>query len=432
MLVEFRLKNFGVFRDEQVIRLTASRDDTLRENTFGTHSRLGLRLLRSAVIYGPNASGKSTFLDAMAFGRYLVVRSARFEPDEQMGIIPFLLDKKSGRKASEIEYTFIHKKVRYQYGFKLNRKRILEEWLISYPKGRPRNLFVRTVKGRSSSKYSFSTYLKGEKERIKDLTRPNALFLSVGATFNNEQLQSVYSWFAESLISVRAGRLRGERLLRRLSLERLKDERYAGPMEDLLRYADLGIVDYSVKEGKGLLEDLPKDLPKPMVEVYEKIGEVIKDLPPEATMSVDISLAHSAGESEIEFPFGVESEGTQQLFYLAGPIIDALLTGKVIFVDEIDSSLHPRLVESIIELFHNSSTNKHNAQLIFATHATSLLYMTLFRRDQVWLVEKDTDGASQISSLLEYQPRKDEAIGKGYLLGRYGAVPIIGDLPKGF
>jgi hypothetical protein len=431
MLVEFRLKNYGVFRDEQVLRLTASGDDTLIENTFRPGKASGLRLLKSAVIYGANASGKSTFLDAMAFGRHLVLRSAKFEPEESVGVNAFALDTKSGSRPTTIEYTFIHDRVRYQYGFEVNRKRILEEWLISYPRGRPRSLFVRKADSGGSSEYSFSTFLKGEKEKIKELTRPNALFLSVGATFNNVQLKHIYKWFAESLSGVQAGRLRDESLWRRVSLRRLKDEARSELMKNLLKYADLGIVDFAVKEGESILPELPEKASKAVVEAYEKVSEVLRELRPEMPKAADIFMYHSTGDKKIEFPFRMESDGTQQLFYLGGPIIDALVGGDVLFVDEIDSSLHPRLVEAVVELFHNPSTNPDNAQLIFNTHATSLLYMPLFRRDQVWFVEKNEEGASKLYSLLDYRPRKEEAIGKGYLLGRYGGVPVIGDLPKG-
>ncbi|OGO16176.1 MAG: hypothetical protein A2Z14_13885, partial [Chloroflexi bacterium RBG_16_48_8] len=299
------------------------------------------------------------------------------------------------------------------------------EWLISYPRGRPRNLFERTWSENGGSKYSFSSFLKGEKEKITELTRPNALFLSVGATFNNPQLMTVYKWFTDNLMGIQAGRLR-----ERAPIHNMQDEEKNELIKKLLQYADFGIVDFSIRELPFDIDAMPEDAPEEKVQFYKAIMSAFKQLPVEPK-TYEVSVVHSAAEKDLTLSLQDESLGTQQMFFISEPILDALLNGKVLYVDELDSSLHALLVNSLVSLFHDQTINRSDAQLIFNIHSTSLLNMSLFRRDQIWFVEKDQHGASHIYSLLEYRPRKDEALERGYLLGRYGAIPFIGELPKG-
>ena len=139
-------------------------------------------------------------------------------------------------------------------------------------------------------------------------------------------------------------------------------------------------------------------------------------------------MRHPVGsEGEVALPLEEESSGTQRLFALSGPLADVLENGWTLFVDELDASLHPLLVRYLVELFHNPQINPKGAQLIFNTHDTTLMDCCLFRRDQIWFVEKDRLGCSHLYPLLDYSPRKDEALAKGYLLGRYGAIPFLGE-----
>ena len=204
MLIDFTFKNFRAFRDEQVLSLVASKDKEYSQNIIKTEIGQDISLLRSVVLYGANASGKTTVLDALNFSKYLIRHSAKSKPDSRIRVKPFLLCEESRLKPIEFEYTFIQEEVRYQYGFIVTQKQVLEEWLISYPKGRARKLFSRQYnEDLKKSVYKFSAYLKGEKDKLVELTSSSALFLSVGATFNNKQLLTVYKWFDNKTKSMR-------------------------------------------------------------------------------------------------------------------------------------------------------------------------------------------------------------------------------------
>jgi AAA15 family ATPase/GTPase len=414
MLVEFRLRNFRSFRDEEVISFVASTDKIAQENIVELEDSIDVRLLRSLVVYGANASGKTTLLDALAFVQDFVRNSAKKDPDEQIDVQPFMLDQESRSKPIGFELIFIQGGVRYQFGFEVKENKIFREWLLSYPKGRPRRLFDRHI-NHDSYDYSFSTYLKGEKERLVELTKPNTLFLSVGATFKNEQLLNVVNWFSEKLMGVQADRISENVILDRMT----KSVEYVGQIRKLLRFADLGIVDFSVDDAPDSVQNLLK-----------AIRVFMEEVPSDKRKKFIVNMLHRAGRENIPFPMHMESAGTRQLFSLSVPILDALSEGKILFVDEIDSSLHPLLVHALVKLFHNPSINNKFAQLLFNTHDTTLLNLAIFRRDQVWFVEKDQFGASHLYSLLDYSPRKGEALEKGYLQGRYGAIPFVGELPK--
>lgn len=193
MLVEFRVKNFRSFRDEQVLTLVAGHDTTLPGNC-ATEGKL--QLLKAAGIYGPNASGKSNLVKAIKVMQDLVLNSADFKPGSKLPVTPFLLDEELEGKPSSFEVTFFYEDIRYQYGFTVTNERVHEEWLLAYPKGKAQRWYERTL---NKGDWKFSSFLKGEKAKISDKTRDNALFLSVAAQWNNEQLIHVYKWFKNKL-----------------------------------------------------------------------------------------------------------------------------------------------------------------------------------------------------------------------------------------
>jgi AAA15 family ATPase/GTPase len=425
MLVEFKIKNYKCFRDEQVLSLVASSDRSQPNNVTELPIRKGLRLLKSAVLYGANASGKTTLLDALHFFTHLVRSSASKEPDEKIGFTPFLLDSESGSSPSSFEATFVSGDgVLYQYGFTLDQTRVHEEWLTAYPMGRPRKLYSRYLDSEGKESFEFGSHLKGEKDKLRELTRPNALFLSVGATFNNPQLLEVYRWFSERTMGVQADRINEPVVF---SLVK-KNEELFDRIRRLLKYADFGILDFALTERELTLDELPKSVP---VEVRNALEELVKVLPESDSRMVDIRFIHQATAGKVAFGLDDESGGTQQFFALGFFTLSALAEGKIIFIDELDTSLHPLLVQALVRLFHNPQTNPKNAQLIFNTHDTTLLSTAIFRRDQIWLVEKDVTGASCVYSLLDYSPRRDEALEKGYLQGRYGAIPFLSEPIEG-
>ncbi len=393
MLLEFRVKNFKCFRDEQVLSLVASSDDSLPENIILDNEKGKLRLLRSIVIYGANASGKTSILEAIDFARYFVLSSIERMSNRQIFVRPFLFDSESSTLPSHFEFSFLQNGVRYQYGFTVNSERVLEEFLFYAPRGRTALYFERKWEN-GKYQYSFGDTYRGGREVPYSKTREDALFVTTGAAFNNPVLQEVLKWF--STISVE--------MYPTYAIQNYPlyiDESYHQGIRDLLRYADLGIEDFRSKEAANLIDGIEGN-------TYE-------------------ILHRSQGGQLVAVPLKTESEGTQHIFYLGNVVLPVIKQGGLLIVDELDASLHPLLVRALVEIFHNAEINRNNAQLIFNTHDTTLLDPTLFRRDQVWFTEKDADGAAHLYSLLEYSPRKGESMARGYLQGRYGAIPLISD-----
>ncbi|MGB0383201.1 MAG: AAA family ATPase [Ardenticatenaceae bacterium] len=418
MLVEFRVKNFRSFQEEQVLSMVASADRSLSENTSSA-SALGKRkVLRSAVVYGANAAGKSNLLKAVRFARHFILTGTDKRPDAHIAVQPFRFDHNSREAESEFEFTFIHEGVRYQYGFTVARQRVHEEWLFAYPKKHPQKWFERSPAA-SGSEWYFGSQLKGEKMKLVPLTRDNVLFLSVAANFAHKQLSNVYNWFSQHLWVVDADDS-SDFLVQLTAQQVMANELSYTSVKDFLKLADLGIIDFSLEERASeseLARDFPEEL-RPLTRTNRQY---------------DIHLHHRAKNAHsrgIPLALTDESHGTRRLFALGAPWLKALQAGITLLVDELDSSIHSILVRELISMFHDAELNPEGAQLIFNTQDVSLLDLSLFRRDQIWLVEKDQTGASVLYPLLDFSPRKDESLENGYLQGRYGAIPFIDDILK--
>jgi len=419
MLVEFRLRNFCCFRDQKVLSLVASSDKALPQNVFQPE-RYKMRLVRSAVVYGPNASGKTKLLDGLAFVQNFVMHSAARPPGSATRAKPFLLDEQSASAPSEFEVTFIHKGVRYQYGFSVDQERVHQEYLYAAPRGRTATYFERQWNEETEQEeYYFGPLLKGHNQRIRQMTRENVLFLSKAADDNHPVLLKVYDWFSSKLMGIQASGIFSPDLPKRDGLDTEHDR-----IRDLLRYADLGITDYRITE-----KPAPKWV-KAVTDTLNRFGQVSMGSKEDDRWDKvdDVAMIHKTPTGETSLPLELESNGTQQIFRLSPYILTALSEGQTLFIDELDASLHPMIVRALVELFHDSEINKKNAQLLFNTHDTTLLDSSLFRRDQVWFTEKDGAGVADLYALLEYRPRKDESLARGYLQGRYGAIPVIGGL----
>lgn len=420
MLIEFRVKNYRSFRDEQVLSLVASTSKDLPQNR---RELKDITLLQSAVLYGANASGKSNLVRAMGFMRLFVASSAsERQAGDKIDVTPFLLDADSKDNPTTFEIAFRDGETRYQYGFTLTRQRVLDEWLIADP-GTPRRRcwFERRFDSETDkTTWTFpSGNLKGRKAVLKEATRDNALFLSVGAQLNNEQLTSVFEWFRDKLWVVDTSRaIPGVPMSGVTASRALEDADFKQRAATMLHGADFGIEGFDVSEAP-LAE---KDLPSVLSEEFRK-----KALSSEITR-LDVHMLHHAqgGLAPVAIPYADESNGTRQFFELEGPLVDALDNGFVLVIDELTAHMHPLLTRRLIEMIHDPDQNKNGAQLVFATHDTTLLDLSLFRRDQIWFAEKDRQGASHLYSLHDYKGvRKGEALQKGYLAGRYGALPMV-------
>jgi uncharacterized protein len=417
MIVEFKVKNFRSIRDQQTLSLVASPASELSQNTFFSGSDTGLQLVRAAVIYGANAGGKSNFLSALLFMREFILSSAKeSQQGDNIPVESFSFDQVSSKEPTEFEVTFIKCNVRYQYGFVLDESRIFGEWLLAYPSARPQQWFSR-VYDKKNEKYlwKFSKFFKGGKP-IVDLTRSNVLFLSNAVKLNNEQLVPIFDWFQKDLFLIDS--LTGRGLSYKKSINHLKTEDGKKRILKFMNAADPSITDIVLDTEKITEAHLPT--------FSSKIPKEVQDFFKKEILSRDnqkISFMHG----DVSLGIGYESDGTHRLLAFAGPWLDALDEGKVLIVDEINSSLHPLVVKFLIKLIYDSEINKKNSQLIFTTHDTSLLDNELFRRDQIWFVEKDKKNSTQLYPLLDFSPRKHEAFSRGYLQGRYGALPYLGD-----
>ena len=416
MLVEFKVGNYRSFREEQTLSLVASKDTELSNNCVDKGK---LRLLKAVGIYGPNASGKSNFIKALDTMKGIILDSADYQPGRKLPVQPFLFDSESQKKPSTFEVTFYHEKVRYQYGFSATSERIHDEWLLAYPKGRAQTWYERTL---NRDDWKFGSFLKGEREKLKDKTRDNVLFLSVGAQWNNKQLTTVYEWFREKLRVMPAGAtwapVTAEMLLFTEGDKKAREALYKF-VESCLKDADLGIYGLKVKKAK-IAE------PKFFTEMPEGVRDILlQHLKDRLGFKVEMLHKDVKTGKKVTLPIEEESDGTRRFFELSGPWLQAVAIGITIFIDELESSLHPLLTRELIKFIQNPKFTGNGAQLIFATHDTTLLDPELFRRDQIWFTEKDKHSGTRLYSMLDYKPRKGEALQKGYLAGRYGAIPII-------
>ncbi|MGI6456634.1 MAG: AAA family ATPase [bacterium] len=421
MLIEFSVSNFRSIKEKQTLSLVASNKDTsLPNNTIKLEKNnlSGSTLLKGCAIYGANASGKSNIFKAALFLKTFVLNSAAgLKPVEKIEVDSFKLDREYKDKPTEFEIHFIHKGVQYQYGLALGNSIVLEEWLFAFPHGSPQRWFHRNHDNNTNKdSYKFSTkYFKGEKEIIKEKTRGNSSFLSMAAQLNNEQLLEVYIWFKEFLQLID---LSSDEMSPAFTLSLVyNNPRLSSFINDVVSKIDLGIKGIRVLEKPFSEIKFPENVP---LELRERFLEDFKN----ETFLIGKFIHDDAEGRSIEFDMDQESFGTRKFLSLIGPIIDTLFNGYTLFIDEIASNMHPLLVRSLVESF-SSEFNRKNAQLIFTTHDTNLLDISLLRRDQIWFTEKNNEGATNLYPLTDFQPRNKEALQKGYLAGRYGAIPFI-------
>lgn len=414
MLLEFRVRNFRSIRDEQALNLIASGDKELATTHLAsTGLKSAPHALRTVVVYGPNASGKSSLLRALDYMRAVVAESATvIQPGQTYNVQPFKLDPATAYQPTEFEITFLLSGVRHQYAFAMTPQRIVSESLLVYRSSKPTQLFSRQHIDGDGYDYEFSTYLTGPRKLWQESTRPNALFLSMAAQLNSEQLSPVFNWIVRNITFLPAGAT----VLPDFTTALLATEQGRASIREFLSAADISIADVQAVPRKGVQAQW----------VMSASGLQASQEEREFLMPV---FEHSTPKGSAKFELHDESEGTQRLYGLIAPVLDCLRDGRVLVVDELDSSLHTLLVRRLVTMFQTPELNPNGAQLIFSTHDTSLLDHTLFRRDQIWFTEKDADQATRLYPLTDFSPRKQEAWERGYLTGRYGAVPFFSDWP---
>ncbi len=396
MLLGFRVANTLSFRDEQQLSFVATELNDGSGRPTDIHER-GKEILAVPVLalYGANASGKTNVLAALGLMRAAVLGSLRWfsEPDP-VRRVAFALDPtlRAAPSFYEVEIVLADG-VRYTYGFEIDDDRVSGEWLHAYPKGRKQVWF-----NRAADKFDFpGEGLRGEKLELARRTRPDALFISVAAQFNHEQLLPVFNWFRDNLwlISPEDDKIQREGFTRDRVL---RDSGFRERIARVLQVADLGITGFDKA----------------------------------ALSQEEIRLLHRAGTRELPLDFGAESLGTRTWFGLLGALLAAFDEGTTVLVDELGSSLHPAMSAEVVHMFSDPEANPRGAQMLFTTHDVTLLHTLLgddrvLDRDTVWLAEKDAEGATELYPLtsLRPPPRKDDNLFRKYLLGNYGGVPRV-------
>ena len=415
MLIEFSVKNFLSFKNKVTLSMEKGNGDENLDNIISINN---VDLLKTTAIYGANASGKSNILKAFTCAILMVRNSSLIPVEGKWNFIkPFLFDEISKNNPSEFEFIFIANDVKYRYFFSADTNRVYDEILDVYYSQKPTNIFTRT----KTNNYEFNND-KNKLESLSTNNTENKLFLSTATTWNYDKTKDAYLWFANAIDTYDSFDKIADNDLIDYSNgdEKLKDFALR-----LLKEADILIkeitVDYEEKEMDSTMVDM---LVPPLVRTGEKYK----------VKNVNIELDHeviddSNNKHTYKLNFTEESSGTKVLFAFAPFLKRAFETTKVIVVDELERSMHPALVEFIVKLFNNKEINKANSQLIFTTHATNLLNLELLRRDQIWFTEKNPkNGVSDLYPLDSFSVRKDENIQKGYVNGRYGAIPFIRDI----
>lgn len=412
MLLQFKVKNFQSIKEEAILSMVPSSDKSHPENLAHEGKK---DALKSAAIYGANAAGKSAVIRAFV-AAIMVVRTSDTRNITQKipGMVPFQFDEETAQGPCSFEFYFVAQNgVPYRYGFTADSNRVFEEYLYYYSSARSSRIFER------GDKFTYNQADESSFSKYEEKNTPNKLFLATATNWGNAKTAPAYQWLADSIDVYEP-----DFTMQTLALQAFeKDEQ--GELKQftlsLLRQADINIDDIQVditplgNQTKEIVFTDPAGNPVPQGQVK----------------AVHIHAGHhvqseSGKEAQFFLDLNEESLGTKQLFWLSPILKEVFGKGKTMVIDELDRSLHPFLVQFLVELFHTPEINQTNAQLIFTTHDTTLLSLDTFRRDQIYFVEKDPHtAATELYSLDEFSVRKNENIEKGYLLGRYGAIPYL-------
>ena len=413
MLLRFGVSNHLSIRDFQELSFCASSLQDGDEGLIPCAAAPKGSVTPAAVVYGANASGKSNLVDAMGLmGRMVSFSQTHGAPDGRVPRQSFRLDPTCSAKPSRFELDFVIDGVRHHYGFEASDDAFESEWLYTFPKSHRRMLFER-----EDGKFHFGRGLKGRNAVIADLTRPNSLYLSAAAQNGHEQLSGVFEYF-RAIRSVSAVAVPGTIASMQLAREE-PDTRTI----DFLGRIGTGVVGYRWDE-----TEVPEEIKALRGDIAAAVRRRLKE-PASfelfAAKQAAIELAHRGRDGEpVYFGLELESDGTQRLLVVLGHVFQALDEGAPMFIDELDASLHTQAAEAVLRLFCSPKTNPKGAQLVATTHDTNLMRSPVLRRDQLWFTEKDAGGATRLYPLTDIRTRKGDDVGKGYLQGRYGAVPF--------
>ena len=387
MLLQFSITNHRSIKETAIISMKAAADKTMKEVLISPDGKK--ELVPVMAIYGANAAGKSNVIHALLLMREMVCGSyAKPLKGAELPYEPFaFVDGQTEPTTFEIIYYY--ESIKYAYGFSFDKDRIISEYLYHWPNGREALVFSR-----EKDEYEFRESIQ-EHLTLAGRTSENRLYLTSSNEWNCAQTEKAYLWFQKNLRGLIATGVSNESTID--AIRKGGDGKQRILKEMML--ADLGICNVELSGTKE----------KPIISTVHQLTD------------------DSGEKKQYTLLLGQESVGTQRFFSRIGLWMDALNSGAVLVVDEIEASMHPLLTRHLIEMIQDQTTNQNHAQLIFTTHDTGLLDLKLLRRDQIWFAEKDEKTMqTDIYALTEFSPRKEENIARGYLQGRYGAIPFIG------
>lgn len=404
MLLEFACSNHKSIRGEVLFSMLAGNDTTYEEKTYDI---FGIKVLKSAVIYGANGSGKSNLIDALTFVRNLVINSINHQPGQGIRQLPHKLE--GFDKVSTYKIQFVTKGVRYVYGFSLKNMLVSDEYLYYFPNSRQTRIFER-----SGDSFSPGSKFRGKFTACRDVLKQNRLLLSCAANFSSvQEVADVFTFFNNDMVIYGPG---NQDNWMNYSLYQIHNNpKMKAAVIAFLTELGTGIEDIQVSIDQKKLES--SELPPFLSDEFKAI------LLQNKVDAITAKVIYKSFETDL---MQEESTGIKKLFALLCPLIDIIVNGKVLICDELESSLHESLVFGLVKLFINTDAKKY-AQLIFTTHETGLLNLDLFRRDQIWFTElRQDERSTDLYSLAEIKNvRKEENFGKGYIAGKYGAIPML-------
>lgn len=425
MLVEFSVENYRIFRDKQIFTMATSKSSLNKSETSSslntvvrTDFKAAPYLLKQSCIFGANGAGKSTLVEAMRFMSRLVKDSIRDPNRKEINIDSFGIDEQASQKPSCFEVVFIHQNTLYQYGFSITSERVEEEWLVarSLSTQRLRQYFHRDY-DKDSDSYHWevnSLLIPKEKGYWRKITRPTALFLSTAVQFEESGLDDVFDWigFHFRFIFMAYG------MNPDVTASFLEQVGWKQRILNYFESVGISLYDISITEINYFETKEYKGLPPAVQE------QIRMERRTDTTYVINF-IRKRDDEKVLSLPFKEESFGIRAIFELAGPILDTLNKGYTLVIDEFNSNLHPLAFREIILMFSNPKINVKNAQLIFSSHDVTVTEYEEIGRDQIWLLEKKPDLASELYPLSNFKGRRGKLFRNDYLRGRYGGIPLI-------
>lgn len=401
MLIEFTVGNYLSFAEKKTISLaSAGIREFVKENTLKVN---GLQLLKSALIYGPNASGKSNLLKALRALQKIVLTSIKNSPGQSLPVESFKLSADSENEPSFFEIAFAAGEKKYRYGLTCNKDSIFTEWLYEIKPSTEELIFARDSKSINIGKRYKSM------QKLSRFTRPNVAFVSVLYQFNDITGTRITEWFSKIQIILTSDIIQAEEKLHELINSKNKEK-----LNVVSKYFNLGISDFeSIWEDSGIKDPIWRDeiIIRTQHEKRDANGKMI-------------------GFTGLNFNEH-ESAGTKRLIYILVLLLSESSAPGILVLDEIESSLHPVLVVRLINFIHEDLMKTASKQYIFTTHDTNILRYANLRRDQIYFTEKNRFGATDLYSLVEFKSdkkgkiRSDESYDRNYLKGKYGAIPFF-------